>query len=141
MQLTKHTDYAFRVLIYLAGAQKSNKERSTILEISKKFDISKTHVMKIVNELANAGWVQSTRGKNGGIALGAPTKSINLKDVVVKMENTLNPIKCSEPMCLIKGICRLKPILNDAQSEFLNHLAKYTLSDLIDQPIVEKFVA
>jgi len=62
MQLTKHTDYAFRVLIYLAGIEHPEKQRSTILEISKKFDISKTHAMKVVNELSNAGWVSATRG-------------------------------------------------------------------------------
>ena len=73
MQLTKHTDYAFRVLIYLAGM---SEERTTIQAITETFDISKTHLMKVVNELANKGWVASTRGKNGGIRLGVAPESV-----------------------------------------------------------------
>lgn len=135
MQLTKHTDYAFRVLIYLGGM---NKEITTIKEIAEKFDISKTHVMKIVNELANMGWIKSTRGKNGGISLGTEPKEISLRRVVEVMEKTLNPVSCSEPMCYIKGICRLKPILMTAQEEFLNYLDKHTIADLINEQITNK---
>jgi len=135
MQLTKHTDYAFRVLIYLAGMQ---QPRTTIKEITERFDISKTHVMKIVNELANKGWISSTRGKNGGIALGVEATTINLRSVVELMEKTLNPISCSEPLCYIKGICQLKPILIQAQNEYLEHLANYTVADLMNEKIIKK---
>lgn len=129
MQLTKHTDYAFRVLIYLAGMK---EERTTIQSITEVFGVSKTHLMKVVNELTNKGWVNSTRGKNGGIALGVSAVDICLKDVVVYMENTLDPINCDTPMCQIKGVCQLKPILMQAQNAYLDHLASYTLADLVD---------
>ena len=137
MQLTKHTDYAFRVLIYLASTQET---RTTIKAISQKFDISKTHVMKIVNEMANKGWINSNRGKNGGITLGVEAKTINLRSVVELMEKTLDPINCSEPLCHIQGICQLKPILMQAQNEYLTHLSQYTIADLISRKITQKLI-
>lgn len=135
MQLTKHTDYAFRVLIYLAGMQ---EERTTIQAITETFDISKTHLMKVVNELANKGWVNSTRGKNGGIQLGVEASEVNIRDVLMHMEKTLEPINCDTPLCHIKGICQLKPILMQAQNEYLNHLAQYSLADLINPKTVAR---
>lgn len=130
MQLTKHTDYAFRVLIYLAGIK---DELTTIKVVTEVFGVSKTHLMKVVNQLANKDWVESTRGKNGGIRLGCAPEDINLKDVVMHMERTLDPINCDQPPCQIKGLCRLKPLLVQAQNQYLDHLAQYTLADLCDQ--------
>ncbi len=135
MQLTKHTDYAFRVLIYLAGMQ---EERTTIQAITEAFDVSKTHLMKVVNELANKGWIDSQRGKNGGIQLGTAADSISLKDVLVHMEKTLEPVNCETPMCRIKGVCQLKPILMQAQNAYLNHLEQYSLADLVNPKTVER---
>lgn len=135
MKLTKHTDYAFRVLIYLAGMQ---EEKTTIQAITNAFDISKTHLMKVVNELANKGWVDSIRGKNGGIRLGMPASDINLKDVLLHMEKTLEPINCEEPMCHIKGVCQLKPILIQAQQQYLDYLGGYTLEDIVGDSTVAK---
>lgn len=132
MQLTKHTDYAFRVLIYLGGMQ---EERTTINAITEKFGVSKTHLMKVVNELANEGWVKATRGKNGGICLGADPETISLRDVLVRMEKTLSPINCATPMCYINNICQLKPILVQAQESYLSHVGQYTLADLISPAI------
>lgn len=138
MQLTKHTDYAFRVLIYLAGMK---EERTTIQAITEKFGLSKPHLMKVVNSLSNKGWIKSTRGKNGGICLGERSEEISLRDVLVHMEKTLEPINCSTPMCYINNICQLKPILMQAQEEYLSHLGQYTLADLISPKIILRISA
>ncbi len=130
MQLTKHTDYAFRVLIYLAGLE---GQKTTILTITEAFDISKTHLMKVVNALVNKGWIQSLRGKNGGIKLGVAASEISLRAVVEYMENTLDPINCESPMCRISGACLLKPILVDAQNQYLDYLGNFSIEDLINQ--------
>lgn len=135
MQLTKHTDYAFRVLIYLAGMQ---QERTTIQAISDTYDVSKTHLMKVVNELSNKGWVNSTRGKNGGICLGTAAENINMRAVLEHMEKTLDPINCDTPLCHIQGVCLLKPILVQAQNEYLSYLGKYSLADIINQETVAR---
>lgn len=137
MQLTKHTDYAFRVLIYLVSMK---EERTTIKTITQTFDISKSHVMKVVNELVNKGWVSSTRGKKGGICLGVEPKMVSLKDVILLMEKNLDPVNCSSPVCYINGTCTLKSILINANNQYLDHMGKYTLLD-ITSPKIRELIA
>jgi Rrf2 family nitric oxide-sensitive transcriptional repressor len=129
MQLTKHTDFSFRMLIYLAMMQ---QDQTTIQKITERFDISKSHAMKIVNKLVHAGWIKSVRGKNGGIALACDPHEISLKAVIELMENTLEPVNCDVPPCLISGACQLKGILGEAQQQYLNYLAPLSLANLIN---------
>lgn len=134
MQLTKHTDYAFRTLIYLASMEES---LTTIQTITDKFDMSKSHLMKIVNKLVNQGWIEAIRGKNGGIRLGVDASEINVKDVVVLMEQTLSPVNCKEPVCGILKVCKLKNVLWEAQRGYLDYIGQYTLADLLDQATID----
>ena len=134
MQLTKHTDYAFRTLIYLA----SNPDQlSNIQQIAETFDLSKSHLMKVVNKLVNLGWVDSIRGKKGGIRLAVEPAEIGVADVVTEMEQTLVPINCDEPVCAINSSCSLKSILWQAQQEYLTYLKQYTVADVINDPTVQ----
>lgn len=133
MQLTKQTDYAFRVLIYL-GSQTEGK-LATIQAISESFDISKSHVMKIVQKLVNHGFIESVRGPSGGIRLGKNKKDINLREIIELMEVTLNPVNCDVPMCRINNSCELKKFLHQAQAKYLEHVEQFTLEDIISTPI------
>ena len=131
MQLTKHTDYAFRVLIYLA--MKPADTLATIQEIAEYFDISRNHMMKIVQKLANAGFVHSIRGKQGGIKLGKPTEEINLRAIVELMEATLKPIDCTSQPCRLNPGCGLKSILFTGQKQYMDYIGQYTMADLVRQ--------
>ena len=133
MQLTKHTDFAFRILIYLAS---TDEKLTRIQQLADGFDISKSHVMKIVNKLVHHGWVASVRGKNGGICLGSAPQDVRLNDVVVLMEQTLEPVNCKEPLCALTSACKLKGVLLQAQDEYLAHLAQFTLADLVDREMI-----
>lgn len=133
MQLTKQTDFAFRVLIYLAS--KPAQELSQIQTIATRFDISRSHVMKIVQKMANSGLIESVRGQGGGLRLAKPTDQINLREVVELMEATLNPVNCHEPVCLIETSCVLKSYLYQAQESYLAHLSQFTLSDIVTPKI------
>jgi Rrf2 family transcriptional regulator, nitric oxide-sensitive transcriptional repressor len=133
MQLTKHTDYAFRVLIYLASIREG--DLATVQEIAAKFDISRSHVMKVVQKLASAGLIQSSRGQKGGVKLGRPKETIHLRAVIELMEATLEPVNCNEPVCLIKKKCTLKNILFQAQQQFLEHVEQYTLADVAEPAV------
>lgn len=130
MQLTKHTDFAFRTLIYLAAMQ---EELTTIETITKKFAISRSHGMKVVNKLVHAGWVKAVRGKNGGIKLGCEAQDISLTAVIKLMETTLEPVNCTNPPCLISSACKLRGVLWQAQQQYLNYLNPLSLADLIDE--------
>lgn len=128
MQLTKHTDYAFRVLLYLASMPEDRL--ATVQEIAEHYGVSRSHIMKIVNKLATAGLVQASRGQRGGLKLGRPREAINLRSVIELMEATLTPVNCDDPVCLIRRDCTLKNVLFDAQQRFLEHVGRYTLADL-----------
>lgn len=130
MKLTKHTDYAFRVLLYVAV---KNNELSTIKEVTLAFDISRDHVMKIVQKLSKSGMLNAIRGKHGGIQLGRPANEIIIADVVMLMEATLKPVNCEEPICNIKQGCKLADILFEAQDRYLTHLKQFTLADLLPE--------
>lgn len=133
MRLTKHTDYAFRVLIFLASIPESRL--STVQEIAEKFGMSRSHVMKIVHKLAAAGLISASRGQQGGVKLGQPMATISLRTVIELMEATLAPVNCENPVCIIRKNCVLKTILFDAQQQFLDHMASYTLADLAEPSV------
>ena len=131
MQLTKHTDYALRVLIYVG--QKS--ERSTIGEIAAAYRISGSHLMKVVNQLVRHGFVDAVRGKGGGIKLARAPELVNIGEVVRCTEETLDVLDCLSRDyrggCSLAPACGLKSVLREAQHVFYGHLDAYTLRDLL----------
>lgn len=128
MQLTKYTDFALRTLIFL-GIQPAG-ERVTITQVSEHFQIPRNHLIKIVHHLAKEGFIDTVRGKGGGIRLGMPADQINLRELIQTTEETLRPVNCAYPRCPIVGHCGLSGILYDAQEAFLTELAKHTLAEL-----------
>lgn len=129
MQLTKHTDYAIRVLIYL-NTQFDQASLSKATDIASLFGISFNHLTKVVHHLGQAGFIQTVRGKSGGIKLAKAAHLINLGDVIATMENTLDPINCEDPPCRLKSVCLAKPIFNKAIQAFFDELNKHTLADI-----------
>ncbi len=133
MQLTKHTDFAFRVLIYLGSQEKG--DLSNIQVIAETFDMSRSHVMKIVQKLVAHGVIKSIRGQSGGIQMAKPLADIGLREIVELMEPNLNPVNCDEPACLIRKSCQLKGVLFGAQRAFLEYLDGHTLADIVTPPV------
>lgn len=129
MQLTKYTDYALRVLTYLAVIPQG--EQANIEQVSQRYDLSIHHLKKIVQQLGIAGYVATKRGKGGGISLMQAPQQINLGEVVSLLENTLEVIDCHTAPCKILPACRLKNILALATQAFMQTLHQYTLADLV----------
>ena len=128
MYLTRHTDYALRVLMY-AGARQGR--RVTITEVAEVYDISRNHLVKVVNTLGRLGYLQTSRGKGGGIRLGLPPEEIGVGRVVRHMEEQLEIIDCAGSECPILGPCRLSGVLDEALEAFLAVLDRYTLAYLL----------
>ena len=131
MRLTLHTDYALRVLMYVGV---KGNTLSTIPEIVDDFDISRGHIMKVVHHLGRLGYLDTIRGKGGGIRLARKPSQINVGAVVRDMEEELAVLGClqgSEGYCRIEGCCVLRSALRNATSAFLATLDRYTLADLI----------
>jgi Rrf2 family nitric oxide-sensitive transcriptional repressor len=126
MRLTAYTDYALRVLLYL-GARP--ERLASIGEISRAYGISQNHLMKVVNDLARAGYVASVRGRSGGIRLGRAPEAINVGEVVRHTEDGFDLVDCGA--CVIAPVCGLTGVLSDAVRAFLAVLDSYTLADLM----------
>jgi Rrf2 family nitric oxide-sensitive transcriptional repressor len=130
MQLTLHTDFALRVLIQVGL---NEGKLTTINDIAQSFGISKPHLMKVVNYLGQRGYLDTVRGRNGGIRLMREPRQINIGQVVRDTEDQLNVIGCLERSgyCCIERVCVLRGALRDATEAFLAVLDTYTLADLI----------
>lgn len=131
MRLTQYTDFSLRVLIYL-GLQPDR--RCTIREISEAYSISRNHLMKVVQQLAAEGYVESTRGVGGGLRLAHAPDRIVVGKVVRAMEPDLGLVECMRPdnQCVITEACRLMGILDEARRAFVAVLDRYTLADILD---------
>jgi Rrf2 family nitric oxide-sensitive transcriptional repressor len=126
MRLTRYTDYAIRVLIFL-GAREG--EISSIRTIATTFSISQNHLMKVVQDLAAAGFIDSVRGRNGGIRLSRQAADINLGALLRHTENLTDLLDC--PSCLVRGGCGMPSILSEATAAFIGVFDKYTVADLV----------
>ncbi|WP_158970681.1 Rrf2 family transcriptional regulator [Paraglaciecola sp. L3A3] len=129
MQLTRYTDYGLRTLIYLALLPAGRK--ASIDEISQTYGISRNNLNKIVHQLGKANIIQTQRGKGGGIFLEQAPDKINIGDMVMLLENTLQVVECEKPACCISPACKLKGIFADATQAFISSLERYYLSDLL----------
>jgi len=130
MRLTDYTDYTLRVLMFCA----LNPERSiTIAELAESHAVSKNHLMKIVNDLARQGLLQTTRGRGGGLRLNKPAADINIGDVVRQSETDFRIVECfdiSHNACTITAHCQLKHVFKKALQSYLAELDKVTLADV-----------
>lgn len=130
MRLTIYSDYALRVLIYVAVRP---DPLPTIPQIAQSYDISRNHLMKVVHQLGLAGYLLTTRGKGGGLRLARPAESIILGEVIRQTEPDMAMMPCFEPIgapCAIAPACKLKRAVREARAAFLAVLDGYSLADL-----------
>lgn len=133
MRLTQYTDYSLRVLIYLGL---HDDRRCTIREISEAYGISRNHLMKVVQQLAAEGFVNSVRGVGGGLTLSADADGLEIGRLVRAMEPDLGLVECMRPgnECVITPACALTGMLVEARQAFLDVLDGYTLGDILAPP-------
>ncbi len=142
MQLTRFTDYAFRLLMYLA----QQPDRSaTITEVADYFAISRHHLVKVVNHLGRCGFIETSRGKGGGLKLSLDPGEIGLGEVIRKMEPNLALVECRQTDykngdCRLQATCKLNFILDKALEAFLTTLDQYSLADAVRQESSEILV-
>ena len=110
---------------------------TTIGKISDRFNIPKSHLMKVISTLVAAGYVRSVRGPQGGVSLAKPASEITLKEVVVLMEKTLMPFDCVGQSCVILDSCQLNTTFFSAQEKYLDHLAGFSIADMINNKVAD----
>lgn len=129
MHLTDHTDYSLRVLMYL------NQERRliTLNELSEKVGVSKNNLIKVSNQLAKLNFIETIRGRSGGLLITEETGKRSLKEIIMKTEPAFEIAGCfskQECNCIFLNRCSLKRSLVDALNAFLGILAQKTLNDV-----------
>lgn len=134
MHLTTFSDYAMRVLMYL-GLQQGRLV--TIAQIAEQYSISENHLTKVVHFLGQQGYIDTVRGKGGGLRLKQLPAEINLAVLVKLTEGDEGLLPCVDGAsdCCILPACRLVSILRESQTALYQVLGKYTLADLLyDNP-------
>ena len=130
MRLTAMSDYALRLLMYVG---RHPDRLCTIAEIAQAHRLSEAHLMKITHQLGLQGWIETVRGKGGGMRLARKPTDINLGAVVRGIEPDFALVECFAigNQCALTGNCRLAGMLQDGLHLFLEHLDGYTLADLL----------
>ncbi|WP_066333723.1 RrF2 family transcriptional regulator [Azohydromonas lata] len=135
MRLTAMTDYALRLLLHVA--QNPNR-LCTIAEVARAYGISEAHLMKVTHRLALGGWLETVRGKGGGMRLARPPQDIPLGAVVRCMESDFALVECLDAAaaeapsgCLLHGRCALTGVLDGALQRFMQHLDAHCLADVL----------
>jgi Rrf2 family nitric oxide-sensitive transcriptional repressor len=134
MRLTLHTDYALRLLMHLALAP---DRLVTISEIAGAFAISRNHLVKVAHELGKEGFVETLRGRGGGLRLARPPEDISIGHAIRVMEEDFRIVECfdrSANTCCIAPACRLKHLLREALDAWIAVLDGATLADLVARP-------
>jgi Rrf2 family transcriptional regulator, nitric oxide-sensitive transcriptional repressor len=137
MRLTDYTDYSLRVLLYLAVRSEG---LATIQDISDAYGISKNHLMKVVQRLAELGWVETVRGRNGGLRLFEHSSALTVGEVVRAAESDFALVACftgsdangNHRDCVIQSQCRLKGIFESARDAFFRELDGYSIRDIAE---------
>lgn len=136
MYLTNHTDYALRLLMLLAIEP---DKLHTIEETALRYGISRNHLMKITQTLVQADFIESLRGRGGGLRLARAAESINLGAIVRATEDSFALVECFDRKhntCVIASACGLRGPLEEALQAFLAVLNRYSLEDLVKSPRV-----
>lgn len=130
MRITLHSDYALRMLIYLA----IHPDRPvTVGEMAKSYRLSRNHLLKVALNLSKGGFVETARGRSGGLRLARPAREITIGAVVRHLEEDFALVECLKTgggACAISPVCRMKGLFGEALAAFLAVLDRHTIGDM-----------
>ncbi len=133
MRLSLMSDYAMRLLMYLAAQR---DRLCTVQEVARAFNVSQAHLTKVVHRLAQRGWIETVRGKGGGMRLAHEPADIRLGAVLRDTEPDFTLVEClgNNNNCQLSGDCLLSGVLERAQAAFMAELQRHTLADIMPGP-------
>lgn len=130
VKITTYTDFGIRTLMYLSTLPKG--QRSSSAEVANVYDASRNHIAKVIAHLSALNYIESSRGKNGGIWLAKPASEINIGQLVRALEHNLKGIDANASDCDLVPISQLKKVLETGIDAFLQTLDQYYLTDLLN---------
>lgn len=131
MRLTFHTDYALRMLVYLAMR---DGEPCTVSDVARTYALSRSHLIKVAQGLRDLSLIETLRGRNGGIRLAKEPEQINIGELVRRTEPDFALVECMQReggQCVLSPACMLKGMFSEALAAYLAVLDRYTLADAI----------
>lgn len=133
MKLSLFSDYSLRVLMY--GAVKDDAFQ--LDEVTDAYGISRHHLAKVVHHLSKLGYLDTRRGRGGGIRLAKSPEDIRIGRLVRETEEEPAIVECFDAAtntCKLASHCRLKGVLAGAMGAFFAALDEHTLKDLVTGP-------
>ena len=130
MHLTQYSTFALRILQYVAL---HDPAIVTVEEVSRAHRISKAHLVKVSHELGQRGYLETIRGRNGGMRLARPADQITVGEVVRWAEAPMQLVECFDPAtntCPLEGACHLSRGIQRALRAFLSVLDDMTIADI-----------
>ena len=131
MQLTSTTDYAIRIVCYLAA----QRQMISTSELSQELSVPSSYIPKITKKLKQAGIIKACEGIKGGYQIAKQPENISLRDVISCTESTMAISRCLEKEggCSKNYIacCKVHQILLDLQNIYNNRLESVKISDII----------
>lgn len=133
MQLTLRSNHAMRLVMYCAV---NEGKVAPVAEIARACNMSETHLAKIANRLAALGFVETLRGRAGGVRLAHPPEELNVGEIVRASEFGRSLVECLSPetnTCPLIKVCRFRTVIIQALDAFLAVLDRYTVADLVEE--------
>jgi len=140
MNITRFSDLALRLLMYLGSRAEPMQAKVTVREVATLFNVPYTHLVKVAHQLGQQGFLTTTKGAGGGLRLARPAESIRLGEILRITEATDSVIDCNTQACPLAGACILKGALDSAYASFLDTLDQYTLAEVARTPRLQKLV-
>ncbi|MAC45797.1 Rrf2 family transcriptional regulator [Oceanospirillum beijerinckii] len=129
MRITTFTDFSLRTLIYLASLPPD--QMSSVQQVSRVYNVSQNHMVKVVGKLKKLGYIHAQRGKGGGISIAQAPEDINIGRVIAQMENHMDGVDCNAPACQLAPCCELRKALMVGMQAFIAAMENYTLADIM----------
>lgn len=141
MTITRFSDLALRLLMYLGSRSEPMQATVTVREVAELFNVPYTHLVKVAHQLGQQGFLITTKGAGGGLRLARSAESIRLGEILRITEPSDSVIDCVTQPCPLAGACLLKGALDSAYAAFLDTLDRYTLAEVARTPRLQKLVS
>jgi len=140
MNITRFSDLALRLLMYLGSRSEPMEATVTVREAASIFNVPYAHLVKVAHQLGQMGFLATTKGAGGGLRLARPAESIRLGEILRITERSEAVIDCESQPCPLTGACLLKGALDTAYAAFLDTLDQYTIAQVARTPRLQKLV-
>ena len=129
MKISTKGIYALEAMIELASR---NTACVSIRDIAAARNCSVKYLEQIFKQLKKAQLLISIRGKDGGYQIAKDPEEITAKDIILAVEEKLDPVVCLSHTCTRSGICRTQPVWMGMQEQIYKVLERKTLKYLTD---------